>query len=46
MLQEKLRLDLKDEEAALWMQQLLAESATALMPAILETTHRWAQYWR
>ncbi|KAK9813719.1 hypothetical protein WJX73_005251 [Symbiochloris irregularis] len=45
-LQEKLRLDLDDESAAEWMQQLLNESATALMPQIMETTHRWAQYWR
>uniref|UniRef100_A0A1D2AFT8 phosphatidylinositol 3-kinase n=2 Tax=Auxenochlorella protothecoides TaxID=3075 RepID=A0A1D2AFT8_AUXPR len=44
--QEKLRLDLGDEEAARYMRQLLADSASALMPAIMETTHRWAQYWR
>lgn len=44
--QEKLRLDLSDEEAARFMRGLLAESASALMPAIMETTHRWAQYWR
>ncbi|RMZ56798.1 hypothetical protein APUTEX25_002887, partial [Auxenochlorella protothecoides] len=43
--QEKLRLDLGDEEAARYMRQLLADSASALMPAIMETTHRWAQYW-
>lgn len=45
-LQEKLRLDLKDEDAAVWMQQLLSESATALIPQIMEATHKWAQYWR
>ncbi|KAK9840409.1 hypothetical protein WJX74_009457 [Apatococcus lobatus] len=45
-LQEKLRLDLDDESAIEWMQQLLNESATALMPQIMETGHRWAQYWR
>ncbi|KAK9811578.1 hypothetical protein WJX72_006428 [[Myrmecia] bisecta] len=45
-LQEKLRLDVDDEAAVEWMQQLLNESATALMPQIMETTHRWAQYWR
>ena len=45
-LQEKLRPDLSDEEAAAWMQQLLADSASALMPQLIETTHRWAQYWR
>lgn len=46
LLQEKLRLDIDDEGAFQWMQQLINESATALMPQIMETTHRWAQYWR
>ncbi|GAB4822067.1 hypothetical protein N2152v2_009113 [Parachlorella kessleri] len=41
-LQEKLRLDLRDEEAGAWMQQLLGESATALMPQIMEATHKYA----
>lgn len=45
-LQEKLRLDLDDDAAVQWIQQLINESASALMPAIMETTHRWAQYWR
>ena len=45
-LQEKLRLDFDDERAVEWMQGLINESATALMPQIVETTHRWAQYWR
>lgn len=44
--QEKLRPELKDEEAALWMTQVLADSATALMPAVMEKAHQWAQYWR
>lgn len=38
--QEKLRLDMDDEAAIEWMQQLLNESATALMPQIMETTHK------
>jgi phosphatidylinositol 3-kinase len=38
--QEKLRLDMDDEAAVEWMQQLLNESATALMPQIMETTHK------
>ena len=29
-----------DEAAVEWMQQLLNESATALMPQIMETTHK------
>ncbi|KAF8067321.1 Phosphatidylinositol 3-kinase [Scenedesmus sp. PABB004] len=45
-LQEKLRLDCDDEQAIEAMQALINESATALMPQIVETTHRWAQYWR
>mmetsp|Transcript_20231 Transcript_20231/g.60979 ORF Transcript_20231/g.60979 Transcript_20231/m.60979 type:complete len:864 (+) Transcript_20231:256-2847(+) len=45
-LQETLRLDMDDEAAVEWMQQLLTESATALMPQIMETGHKWAQYWR
>jgi phosphatidylinositol 3-kinase len=45
-LTEKLRLDLDDEAAIEALQGLINESATALMPQIVETTHRWAQYWR
>jgi hypothetical protein len=45
-IQEKLRLDFDDEQAVEAMQGLINESATALMPQIVETTHRWAQYWR
>ena len=29
-----------DEAAVEWMQQLLNESATALMPQLMETTHK------
>ena len=45
LLQEKLRLDMSDEDAVEWMQQLLNDSATALMPQITDRTHRWATYW-
>jgi hypothetical protein len=41
--QEKLRLDADDEQAVEWLQQLINESATALMPQFIETTHRWAR---
>lgn len=44
--QEKLRLDFDDGQAVEWMEALINESATAMMPQIMETTHRWAQYWR
>ena len=43
---EKLRLDLSDEEAALYFQELISESVSSLFPQINETIHRWAQYWR
>jgi len=43
---EKLRLDLSDEEAALYFQDLISESVSSLFPQINETIHRWAQYWR
>lgn len=39
-MQETLRLDMDDEAAVEWMQQLLTESATALMPQIMETGHK------
>ena len=26
--------------------QVLSDSATALMPAVMEKAHQWAQYWR
>ncbi|PNW88579.1 hypothetical protein CHLRE_01g035500v5 [Chlamydomonas reinhardtii] len=45
-LQDKFRLDFDDEAAVEWMQGLINESATALLPQLVETTHRWAQYWR
>lgn len=44
--QEKLRLDVDEETAVGWMQQLINESSSALMPAIMEQGHRFAQYWR
>lgn len=45
-LQDTLRLDMDDESAVAWMQQLLSDSATALMPRVMETGHKMAQYWR
>jgi len=43
---EKLRLDLSDEEAARYFQELINDSVSALFPQMVETIHRWAQYWR
>ncbi|KAK1433890.1 hypothetical protein QVD17_10808 [Tagetes erecta] len=45
-LQEKLRLDLDDEECIQFFQDLINESVSALFPQMVETIHRWAQYWR
>uniref|UniRef100_A0A0A8ZGL1 ATVPS34 n=1 Tax=Arundo donax TaxID=35708 RepID=A0A0A8ZGL1_ARUDO len=45
-LQEKFRLDLDDEDAIHFFQDLINESVSALFPQMVETIHRWAQYWR
>ncbi|XP_078431402.1 vacuolar protein sorting 34 [Wolffia australiana] len=45
-LQEKFRLDLDDENAVHFFQDLINESVSALFPQMVETIHRWAQYWR
>ncbi|VAI27506.1 unnamed protein product [Triticum turgidum subsp. durum] len=44
--QEKFRLDLDDEEAIHFFQGLINDSVSALFPQMVETIHRWAQYWR
>nr|CAD7401153.1 unnamed protein product [Timema poppensis] len=44
--QDKLRLDLGDEEAVHFMQNLLDLSVTAVMAALVEQLHKFAQYWR
>ena len=43
---DKFRLDLSNEEAAKYFQELINDSVSALFPQITETIHRWAQYWR
>lgn len=45
-LQEKFRLDLNDEACVHFFQDLINESVSALFPQMVETIHRWAQYWR
>ncbi|CAM6104701.1 unnamed protein product [Calypogeia fissa] len=45
-LQQKFRLDLDDEEAVQFCQSLINDSVSALFPQMVETIHRWAQYWR
>ncbi|XP_058088685.1 phosphatidylinositol 3-kinase, root isoform isoform X2 [Magnolia sinica] len=45
-LQEKFRLDLDDEDSVHFFQDLINDSVSALFPQMVETIHRWAQYWR
>ena len=45
-IQDKFRLDLNEKDAIDYFDQLITESATALFPQVLETIHRFAQYWR
>ena len=40
---EKLRLDLSNDEAAQFFQELMNDSVSALFPQITERLHRWAQ---
>ncbi|XP_041980818.1 phosphatidylinositol 3-kinase catalytic subunit type 3 [Aricia agestis] len=44
--QDKLRLDLGDEEAVHYLQNLLDMSVTAVMAHLVEQLHKFAQYWR
>ncbi|KAJ1949723.1 Phosphatidylinositol (PI) 3-kinase, partial [Linderina pennispora] len=46
MVQDKFRLDLSEEEAMRFFQTLINDSVRALFPQVIETIHRWAQYWR
>ncbi|CAH1760959.1 5700_t:CDS:10 [Entrophospora sp. SA101] len=44
--QEKFRLDLTEEEAIKYFQNLINDSVSALFPQVIETIHKWSQYWR
>ncbi|KAI9291368.1 phosphatidylinositol 3-kinase [Neoconidiobolus thromboides FSU 785] len=44
--QEKFCLEMSDEEAIQHFQTLVNESVSALFPQVIETIHKWAQYWR
>ena len=44
--EDKFRLDLTEEAALQHLQGLINESVNALFPAMMETIHKWAQYWR
>ncbi|CAG8484201.1 3624_t:CDS:2 [Diversispora eburnea] len=42
----KFRLDLTEEEAIKYFQNLINDSVSALFPQVIETIHKFAQYWR
>lgn len=44
--QDKLRLDLEEEEAVSYMHAILDVSVTAVMAVLVEQLHKFAQYWR
>ncbi|KAJ2358860.1 Phosphatidylinositol (PI) 3-kinase [Coemansia sp. RSA 2618] len=46
MVQDKFRLDLSEEDAMRFFQTLISDSVRALFPQVIETIHKWAQYWR
>jgi len=45
-IQENFRLDLEEDDAVLYLHQLINESVHALFPQVIETMHKWAQYWK
>ncbi|KAJ2439192.1 Phosphatidylinositol (PI) 3-kinase, partial [Coemansia sp. RSA 2424] len=45
LVQDKFRLDLSEEEAMRYFQTLISDSVKALFPQVIETIHKWAQYW-
>ncbi|ORZ33488.1 kinase-like domain-containing protein [Catenaria anguillulae PL171] len=44
--QDKFALELEDEEAAELFKAVVHESVNAMFPQVMETIHKWAQYWR
>jgi phosphatidylinositol 3-kinase len=43
---EKLRLELSNEEASAYFENLIDSSTSALFPQVVERLHQLAQYWR
>lgn len=43
---ERLMLDVDEVEAVEALERLIDESMNALFPKVIETLHKWAQYWR
>ncbi|KAF9985209.1 Phosphatidylinositol (PI) 3-kinase [Modicella reniformis] len=44
--EERFQLNLSDDDAIKFFQNLINESVSALIPQIAETIHGWAQHWR
>ena len=44
--QKKFRLELSEEDAVRFFESLIGDSVTAVMAVMIETVHRWAQYFR
>ncbi|GMM32860.1 phosphatidylinositol 3-kinase [Saccharomycopsis crataegensis] len=44
--QEKFMLDLNDEEAIVYFQNLINDSVNAFLPVVIDKLHSLAQYWR
>lgn len=44
--EENLQLQRSDEEAIQYMRDLISNSMRALFAQVVETVHKWAQYWR
>ncbi|OQR70311.1 phosphatidylinositol 3-kinase catalytic subunit type 3-like [Tropilaelaps mercedesae] len=44
--QDKFMLEMSDEEAVSEMQRLIDASVSAVMAVVVESLHKWAQYWR
>ncbi|OLY81258.1 Phosphatidylinositol 3-kinase, nodule isoform [Smittium mucronatum] len=45
-IESRLRMDLNDEMATQSFQNTINDSISALFPQVMETIHKWAQYWR
>lgn len=45
-IRDKLSLEKDEEEAMISFGALIEESVNAMFPQVMETIHKWAQYWR
>ncbi|OMH78844.1 Phosphatidylinositol 3-kinase, root isoform [Zancudomyces culisetae] len=46
VIEDRYRLDLTDDLAVQYLQSVISDSINALFPQVIETIHKWAQYWR